>query len=179
MPDRCTGGSQHLGKTGGLVAVHQLGPVARGRGEPRQALAGGQPRVLREQSALQQAIGLCWLPSSMVSDGQSFAIRLEDGRLAQGQVHRQAARQIGVRFVENSGYIEWAQSNRLIVLFPQVVPRYGWTGGLAWVFNPRGCWDWWGYTDSEYATRSGRQIKAIQAMIERLGEASASVKESS
>jgi poly(3-hydroxybutyrate) depolymerase len=83
---------------------------------------------------------------------------------------RQTTRQIGPRFVENAGYIEWAQSNRLIVLFPQIVPRYGWTGGLSWIFNPRGCWDWWGYTDADYATRKGRQIRAIKAMIERLGE---------
>jgi poly(3-hydroxybutyrate) depolymerase len=83
---------------------------------------------------------------------------------------RQSTRQIGVRFVENAGYIEWAQSNRLIVLFPQIVPRYGWIGGLSWIFNPRGCWDWWGYTDADYATREGRQIKAVQAMIERLGQ---------
>ena len=88
---------------------------------------------------------------------------------------RQTTRQIGLRFVENAGYIEWAQSNRLIVLFPQIVPRYGWTGSLSWVFNPRGCWDWWGYTDSEYATRSGHQIKAVKAMIGRLGESSASM----
>ncbi len=86
---------------------------------------------------------------------------------------RQTTRQIGLRFVENAGYIEWAQSNRLIVLFPQVVPRHGWTGGLSWVFNPNGCWDWWGYTNADYATRKGRQIRAVQAMIERLGESDA------
>lgn len=44
----------------------------------------------RFSPTLQQTIGLCWLPSSTVSDGQSFAIRLEDGRLAQAQVHEGA-----------------------------------------------------------------------------------------
>ncbi len=81
---------------------------------------------------------------------------------------RQSSHHIGLRFVENSGYIEWAQSNRLIVLFPQIVPQLGW--GPSWIFNPRGCWDWWGYTGADYATRKGHQIHAVRAMIERLGE---------
>jgi len=81
---------------------------------------------------------------------------------------RQTTQHIGLRFVENSGYVEWAQSNRLIVLFPQIVPQSGW--GQSWIFNPRGCWDWWGYTDADYATRKGHQIRAVRSMIERLGE---------
>jgi hypothetical protein len=34
--------------------------------------------------------------------------------------------------------------------------------------NPKGCWDWWGYTGSEYQTRDAPQIKAVKRMIERL-----------
>ena len=89
---------------------------------------------------------------------------------------RQTTRQIGLRFVENAGYIEWAQSNRLIVLFPQIVPRNGWAGGFSWIFNPRGCWDWWGYTNADYATRRGRQIRAVKAMVDRLGESRVSTR---
>jgi len=51
------------------------------------------------------------------------------------------------------------------VLYPQVVARY-W-----WVYNPRGCWDWWGYTGTGYATRDASQIRAVMAMVERLGAA--------
>ncbi|MCB1956918.1 MAG: poly(3-hydroxybutyrate) depolymerase [Rhodocyclaceae bacterium] len=81
---------------------------------------------------------------------------------------RQTTEQIGDRFVRNAGYVEWAWTNRIVVLFPQVRPTYGWTGGFSWLYNPKGCWDWWGYTDADYATRDGRQIRAVQAMIERL-----------
>jgi hypothetical protein len=35
-------------------------------------------------------------------------------------------------------------------------------------FNPRGCWDWWGYTGAAYHTKDGAQIRAVWAMLERL-----------
>jgi hypothetical protein len=37
--------------------------------------------------------------------------------------------------------------------------------------NPLGCWDWWGYTDENYATRGGRQIKVVKAMLDSLAGA--------
>jgi len=38
------------------------------------------------------------------------------------------------------------------------------------VFNPRGCWDWWGYTGPDYHTHTAPQIHAVKAMLDRLGE---------
>ena len=73
-------------------------------------------------------------------------------------------RQAGERYVRDAGYNRWAETNRLIVLYPQAVARYMW-----WVWNPRGCWDWWGYTGSAYATKDAPQIRAVMAMVERLG----------
>jgi hypothetical protein len=34
--------------------------------------------------------------------------------------------------------------------------------------NPYACWDWWGYTNANYANRKGPQIMAIQKMVYRL-----------
>ena len=79
---------------------------------------------------------------------------------------RQGAEQIGERFVRDAGYNRWADTNRLIVLYPQAVPRYAF-----WTFNPRGCWDWWGYSGSRYATKEAPQIRAVMAMVERLATA--------
>jgi poly(3-hydroxybutyrate) depolymerase len=82
---------------------------------------------------------------------------------------RQSAEQIGRRFVREAGYDRWAASNRLIVLYPQTTPRYGFAfGARNVVFNPKACWDWWGYTGRQYATKQGAQIRAVQAMLERL-----------
>jgi len=78
---------------------------------------------------------------------------------------RQGVEAVGERFVRDAGYNRWADANRLIVLYPQVIARYAW-----WTWNPRGCWDWWGYTGQRYATKEAPQIRAVLAMIERLGE---------
>lgn len=83
---------------------------------------------------------------------------------------QQGAAKIGRRFVEGAGYNAWADRHRLIVLYPQAVARNGFAfGSWRWVFNPKGCWDWWGYAGSDYATRQGAQIKAVKAMLDRLG----------
>jgi len=78
---------------------------------------------------------------------------------------RQGASDIGEAFVRDAGYNRWADANGLIVLYPQVIRRYS-----AFTFNPRGCWDWWGYTGADYATRNAPQIRAVKAMIERLAQ---------
>ena len=84
---------------------------------------------------------------------------------------QQSAAQVGRRFVEGAGYNAWADSNHLLVLYPQTVARYGLAlGSRQWLFNPKGCWDWWGYSEkNEYHTRDGVQIKAVRAMVEQLG----------
>jgi poly(3-hydroxybutyrate) depolymerase len=72
-------------------------------------------------------------------------------------------KQAGEGFVRDSGYAEWADGNRLIVLFPQVKAS---SDGL----NPNGCWDWWGYTGPGYLTREGAQIAAVKRMLDRLAQ---------
>ena len=69
---------------------------------------------------------------------------------------------VGEAVVTDSGFVNWADANRLIVLFPQVAARP--------VSNPYGCWDWWGYTGRGYLTRSGLQMQAVRRMLERLAE---------
>jgi len=66
---------------------------------------------------------------------------------------------VGIKFVEGSGFARWADTNKIVVLFPQV---------SASLTNPKGCWDWWGYTGSDYLTKSAPQIAAIWRMVERL-----------
>jgi poly(3-hydroxybutyrate) depolymerase len=84
---------------------------------------------------------------------------------------RQSAVQIGRRFVDGAGYNRWADSNRLLVLYPQTAPRHGPAfGSWKWISNPFACWDWWGYTGSDYPTRDGLQIRAVRAMLERMAE---------
>ena len=65
--------------------------------------------------------------------------------------------QIQDQFYTHAGYNEWAQSNNIIVIYPQVKSGLG---------NPYECWDWWGYTDSNYYTKSGKQVAAVNGMID-------------
>jgi hypothetical protein len=76
---------------------------------------------------------------------------------------RQGAAEVKEEFVRKAGYNRWADTNRLIVLYPQAIARSSWT-----LFNPRGCWDWWGYTGRDYHTKNGAQIRAVKAMLDRL-----------
>ncbi len=66
---------------------------------------------------------------------------------------------VGDVLVAHSGFLGWADANRLIVLFPQVRSTPA---------NPQACWDWWGYTGPKFLTRDGPQIVAIRRMLERL-----------
>jgi poly(3-hydroxybutyrate) depolymerase len=69
---------------------------------------------------------------------------------------------IGDRYIQHAGYNEWADTNHLIILYPQTVASF------PTPLNPSGCWDWWGYTDFNYAVKAGRQIATIKAMLDRL-----------
>lgn len=75
---------------------------------------------------------------------------------------KQAASQIGDVLAEQSGLLRWAESNDLIVLFPQAA-----ASSIA-PMNPLACWDWWGYSGANYLKKEGPQLAAIRAMVARL-----------
>jgi poly(3-hydroxybutyrate) depolymerase len=74
----------------------------------------------------------------------------------------QNAGAVGDAIYSRLGYNEWADANGVIVLYPQV--------DRSAILNPEGCWDWWGYTGPNFQTRSGLQLVAVRAMVERLFE---------
>ena len=86
---------------------------------------------------------------------------------------RQNAEAVGETFVRDAGYNRWASANRTIVLYPQTIARNG-AGrsphGASWIFNPRGCWDWWGYTGANYHLRNAPQLQAVRLMLLRLAQ---------
>jgi hypothetical protein len=100
-------------------------------------------------------------PGALREFDQGFVYVPGDCEKARCRVHVafHGCRQSGDRFAREAGYNRWAESNRLVVLYPQVKSSF---------WNPRGCWDWWGYTGSAYHTRDGAQIRAVMEMLERL-----------
>eukprot|EP00461_Guttulinopsis_vulgaris_P002830 UN02831 len=62
---------------------------------------------------------------------------------------------IGEEYVRNTGYVDYAEENNIIVLFPQTT---------ATVLNPNSCWDWWGYSGVNYATKYSVQGMTVVNM---------------
>ena len=71
---------------------------------------------------------------------------------------KQGTSEIGREFIESAGYLEVAEANDIVLLFPQVAPSYQ-------PLNAMGCWDYWGYEGETYAVRRGVQLAAVRAMV--------------
>jgi poly(3-hydroxybutyrate) depolymerase len=74
----------------------------------------------------------------------------------------QNAAAVGEAFVRDAGFNRWADALGVVVLYPQVRASYV-------PLNPKACWDWWGYTGSDYDTRQGAQIRAVVRAASALG----------
>ena len=70
---------------------------------------------------------------------------------------RQNTATVDQQFVRDAGYNRWADTNNIVVLYPQ-------TSNAA----PNGCWDWWGYGSTNFAQKTGPQMAAVKAMVTRL-----------
>ncbi len=68
---------------------------------------------------------------------------------------------VGTQFIEDTGFAQWADTNRLVVLFPQTTIS---------PVNPQGCWDWWGFTSNDYLTQKAPQIISIHRMLKHLAQ---------
>ena len=66
---------------------------------------------------------------------------------------------VGRAFASDADYNRWAVANRIVVLYPQAAPS------RVAPFNPQGFWDWWGYSGTDYAAKSGAQLSAILALM--------------
>lgn len=81
---------------------------------------------------------------------------------------------IGDKFVKNTGYTRWADTNNIIVLFPQAHAdsnSYP-TVASGMQSNANSCWDTVGLYGFNYAQKSGVQLLAIKTMIDRLSAGS-------
>jgi len=63
-------------------------------------------------------------------------------------------------FANYSGHSRWAETNDIILLFPQTYPDDA--------VNPKGCWDTNGLYGDEFDQKGGAQTSAIMAMVARI-----------
>ncbi len=73
----------------------------------------------------------------------------------------QSVEKVEMAFIEQTDFQRWAASNDIVLLYPQI---------QASAVNPYGCWDWWGYSGSDYRIREGKQMKAIVELVSGLVE---------
>lgn len=67
---------------------------------------------------------------------------------------------IGDAFLRTANLNEWADTNRIVVLYPQAVATPP--------INGLGCWDWWGYAHADYAKKNGPQLLMTKRMVDRI-----------
>ncbi|XP_046656676.1 uncharacterized protein LOC124349832 [Daphnia pulicaria] len=67
---------------------------------------------------------------------------------------------IGNVYAVHAGYLEVAELNDIVILFPQAISKA--------ISNPQGCWDWWGYNNNLYDTNNGNQIIAVKRMVDKM-----------
>ena len=61
-------------------------------------------------------------------------------------------------FFRLGGYNAWAEQHGVVVLYPQARAVPG-------TYSQYACWDWFGYSGPDYYVKSGKQIRAIDAMV--------------
>ena len=138
----------------GALLNHLLGPLASPGKPAGRILAFDQREFGGSRDISMADTGFAYVPRDCARERCRVHVAFHGCR--------QGIEAVDETFVRNAGYNRWAEANRLIVLYPQAVARY-W-----WVYNPRGCWDWWGYTGQRYATKDAPQMRAVMAMVERL-----------
>jgi poly(3-hydroxybutyrate) depolymerase len=98
--------------------------------------------------------GFAYIPAGCTAGGEACRVHV----VFHGC--KQTVDDIQEQYVRNTGYNRWAESNNIILLYPQArsEPQA----------NPNGCWDWWGYSGADYATKGAPQMVAVRAMLDRL-----------
>lgn len=138
----------------GALLAHIYGPL-----NPRANEASGVYLVF-DQSALTHDIknhglsssGLIYMPKACL-EADGCRVHIAFHGCGQNQTF------VGDAFAHDTGFARWADTNNIIVLFPQTATT---------PLNPQGCWDWWGYTGRRYLTRAAPQINAVRRMLEQL-----------
>ena len=140
----------------GAILSQIYGPL-----QPQSATLSAQP-VAFDQREFASALsgmadtGYVYIPASCANgSGAKCAVHV----VFHGCL--QSAEKVGDDVYGKLGYNNWADSNHIIVLYPQV-------NASTVPFNPQGCWDWFGYTGLDFQTQGGVQMTAIHEMVQRL-----------
>jgi hypothetical protein len=104
-----------------------------------------------DESTNLHGVGYLYVPASCVAGQCRLHVAFHGCNQNADSVHDD--------FIRDTGYNRWAASNNIVVLYPQT---------KASAANPNRCWDFWGYSGSNYYNQSGPQMRAVRAMVDRL-----------
>lgn len=153
--DRCTVDGQPYDQPKAILE-HIYGPLNPPAQSLSSAVRSFDQREFAGAETSMDSAGFVYIPKQCQADARSCAVHVVLHGCKQG------AQTVGSNVYDSVGYNRWADTNGLIVLYPQVATSEGSPA------NPNGCWDWWGYTGPSFQVRSGVQMSAIKAMVDRL-----------
>jgi poly(3-hydroxybutyrate) depolymerase len=99
--------------------------------------------------------GFIYIPTACANGATQCKLHMSFHGCEQGQSYIQD------QFAANTGFNEWAEANNIVVVYPYVVKDTS-------LGNGNGCFDWWGYTDANYALQSGVQMKFSKSILDTL-----------
>lgn len=138
----------------GAILTHIYGPLNPPATQPSGQIVAFNQRAFAPATSAMADTAYVYVPKAC-ADGQPCRVHVAIHGCAQ------SAAVVGDKFYTDTGYNQWADTNNLLVLYPQVdkslIP-----------FNPQGCWDWFGYTGLNYAVKSAVQMQAIKSMVDTL-----------
>ena len=105
--------------------------------------------------------GYIFVPADCANGAQCGLILALHGCLQEAQA-------IGRTWVDEAGINEWADTNHLVVLYPDTIPS-----AQPGPTNPEACFDWWGYAngnDPNYAVKSGAQMQVLYAIVRGIAD---------
>ena len=121
--------------------------------------------------------GWVYVPKACEQAGAQCRLHVVFHGCEQGQSFVAKGKKFGTQFVKGAGYNQWAEASHIVVLYPQVKPSSGGSLSQPYRYNPKGCWDFWGYTANgaalhstapNFAARSAPQMKRVKAMVDDL-----------
>jgi poly(3-hydroxybutyrate) depolymerase len=134
----------------GVILEHIYGALQPPATEVHAPIEFSQAGYLASPEAKgMAATGWAYVPASCVS-GTTCRVHIAFHGC------KQTFERVGDAYTAGTGFNRWAESNNIVVLYPQAHETPG---------NPNACWDWWGYTDQRYATRDGMQLAAVRRML--------------
>jgi poly(3-hydroxybutyrate) depolymerase len=153
--------SPYLGHCGfdaaGEIFRQLFGEPARAATEPKGTLRSFDQDALRPdgQDALLAAKGYLYVPPACAAGKPCGLVVALHGC-------KQNADAVGEAFVKDAGFNRWADVYGVAVLYPQTRASFA-------PLNPQACWDWWGYSGSDYDTRQGVQLRWLANAVRALG----------